>query len=75
MLPHNVVRLQPICTLGQCSTGYANDAADAIVWAAGGQINGLWVNPRPAKVISMSFSGYGQCPSFLQSAVDRVVWM
>ena len=73
MLPHNVIRLQPIRILGQCSTGYANDAADAIVWAAGGQINGLWVNPRPAKVISMSFSGYGQCPSFLQSAVDLAV--
>lgn len=70
MLPKNVMALLPVRVLGQCGTGYANDVADAIVWAAGGRINGLEDNTRPALVISMSFSGFGVCPSFLQSAVN-----
>ena len=70
MLPNRVIALQPVRVLGECSTGYANDVADAIVWASGGQINGIGVNPHPALVVSMSFSGIGDCPSFLQSAVD-----
>ena len=59
--------------LGRCKTGYASDVADAIVWAVGGQINGLNNNPSPASVVSMSFSGRGKCPSFLQTAVDLAV--
>ena len=70
MLPGGVLALQPLRVLGECSMGYANDVTDAIVWAAGGTINGLGLNPRPAKVISMSFTGQGPCPSFLQSAVS-----
>jgi hypothetical protein len=52
-----IIRLEILRVLGQCSVGYANDVADAIVWASGGQINGLALNGRPANVISMSFSG------------------
>ena len=44
--------------------------ADAIVWASGGHIIGIDDNPTPASIISMSFSGRGPCPSFLQSAID-----
>jgi len=75
MLPNRVIALQPVRVLGECSTGYANDVADAIVWASGGQINGIGVNPHPALVVSMSFSGIGDCPSFLQSAVDLAASM
>jgi hypothetical protein len=59
--------------LNSCGAGYASDVADAIVWAAGGQINGLHPNPNPANVISMSFSGEGVCPSYLQSAVTQAL--
>lgn len=65
--------LLPVRVLGLCSTGYANDVADGIVWAAGGNINGLQPNPKPAQVISMSFSGAGPCPSYLQSAIQTAV--
>ena len=59
--------------LGLCSSGYASDVADAIVWSAGGVINGLHSNPAPASVISMSFAGRGGCPSYLQSAVTQAL--
>ena len=61
--------LLPVRVLGLCRTGYASDVADAIVWSAGGQINGVPPPLTPARIISMSFAGVGKCPSFLQSAI------
>lgn len=72
-IPFGIIELQILRVLGQCSIGYANDVADAIVWASGGQINGLALKRHPAKIISMSFSGYGACPSYLQSAVNQAL--
>lgn len=57
--------------LGKCTQGYSNDIADAIVFAAGGTINGLETNIHRAHIISMSFSGRGTCPSYLQSAINQ----
>ena len=61
----------PVRILGACGQGYANDVADAIVWAVGGAINGVAPNPHPARIISMSFAGTGACPTFLQSAITQ----
>ena len=61
----------PVRVLGECRTGYASDVADAIVWAAGGEIIDVGDNPTPAQIISMSFAGLGACPDFLQSAVTQ----
>ena len=72
MIPF-LTSIQPIRVLGECSMGYANDVTDAIVWAVGGQINGIPINPDPARIVSMSFSGNGPCPSYLQSAVTMAV--
>ena len=66
-------RLLILRVLGRCGSGFANDVTDAIVWSAGGMINGLAQNPDPAHVISMSFAGKGQCPSYLQSAVNQAI--
>ena len=63
--------LLPVRVLGRCRTGYASDVADAIVWASGHVINGVVSNDLPAKVISMSFAGLGECPTFLQSAINQ----
>lgn len=57
--------------LGQCGVGFSSDIADAIVWAAGGQINGLGTNPFPASIISLSLAGRSPCPTYLQSAVNQ----
>lgn len=57
--------------LGQCGVGFSSDIADAIVWAAGGKINGLGANPFPASTVSLSLAGKSACPSYLQSAVSQ----
>ena len=63
--------LLSVRVLGQCQEGLASDVADGIVWAVGGRINGLELNPNPASIISMSFVGKGGCPSYLQSAISQ----
>lgn len=63
----------PVRVIGICKMGYATDVADAIVWAAGGTIDGIQSNPNPAKIISLSLAGQGACPSYLQSAVSQAV--
>ncbi len=49
--------------------------ADAIVWSAGGAIDGIPANPTPAKIISLSLAGQGACPDYLQSAVTQAIGM
>ena len=63
--------LLPVRVLGLCRMGYASDVADAIVWAAGGAIDEVPSNPNPAKIISLSLAGQGECPDYLQSAVTQ----
>ena len=67
------VTLLPIRVLDECGQGYANDVAEAILWAVGANVTGLPPNPAPAAVLSMSFVGLGTCPPFLQSAIDVAV--
>ncbi|MFW0120383.1 S8 family serine peptidase [Rothia sp. P5764] len=42
--------------LGDKGLGYESDMADAIIWSAGGTINGVPNIPRPATVINASFA-------------------
>lgn len=63
--------LLPVRVLGLCRMGYATDVTDAIVWSAGGTINGVPNNPNPAKIISLSLAGQGACPGYLQSAINQ----
>ena len=63
----------PVRVLGLCRMGYATDVTDAIVWSAGGTINGVPSNPNPAKIISLSLAGQGACPDYLQSAVTQAL--
>ena len=63
--------VMPVRVLGECRTGYASDVADAIVWAAGGEIVDVNTSETPAKIIMMAFSGMGACPGYLQSAVTQ----
>jgi len=61
-------KLLPLRVLGKCG-GYTSDIADAIVWAAGGAVAGVPVNPNPAKVISLSLGGGGACSRTFQDAI------
>jgi serine protease len=59
----------PLRALGKCG-GYTSDIADAIVWAAGGSVNGAPANGNPARVINMSLGGNGACDTTTQNAVN-----
>lgn len=52
-----------------CGGASLSDIADAIVWSAGGTINGVPNIPKPARVISISMAGTASCPNYLQSAI------
>jgi serine protease len=60
---------QPVRALGRCG-GYTSDIADGIIWASGGTVAGLPLNPTPARVISMSLDGSGACDATTQAAID-----
>ena len=68
-------KLSILRVLGRCGTGFASDVTDAIVWAAGGGINGVAVNQFPSRVISMSLAGKGSCPTYMQSAITQAIGM
>jgi serine protease len=53
-------RILPVRVLGHCG-GLSSDIADAIVWAAGGHVDGVPDNSHPAQVINMSLGGRGTC--------------
>ncbi|MEI7037156.1 S8 family peptidase [Fulvimonas yonginensis] len=53
-------RVLPVRVLGHCG-GYTSDIADAIVWAAGGKVEGVPRNKHPAQVINLSLGGAGRC--------------
>jgi len=55
-------KILPVRVLGHCG-GYDSDINDAIVWAAGGHIDGVPDNTHPAQVISLSLGGAGACPA------------
>lgn len=67
-------KVQPVRVLGHCG-GLTSDIADAIVWAAGGSIEGVPANPTPADVINMSLGGGGACADdpATQEAIDFAV--
>ena len=46
--------------LGRCG-GSTSDIADAIVWASGGTVAGIAVNPYPAQVLNLSLGGQYAC--------------
>ncbi|MGH8084887.1 MAG: S8 family peptidase [Lysobacter sp.] len=66
---HNA-QVLPVRVLGRCG-GYTSDIADAIVWAAGGEVPGVPANPNPAEVINMSLGGGGSCSAISQAAINQ----
>jgi serine protease len=65
-------KILPVRVLGRCG-GYTSDIADAIVWAAGGAVNGVPANQYPAKVINMSLGGRGACSTTYQNAINSAI--
>jgi serine protease len=65
-------KILPVRVMGACG-GYMSDTADAIVWASGGTVANVPVNPNPAEVINMSLGGRGTCLTTLQNAINGAV--
>ena len=65
----DLARVQPVRVLGRCG-GRTSDIADAIIWAAGGHVDGVPDNTYPAKIINMSLGTVGTCPAAYQRAID-----
>lgn len=69
----DAVSVLPIRVLGLCG-GFLSDAADGIVWAAGGKVaskgDSTLSNANPADVINLSLGGVGPCPAYLQTSID-----
>lgn len=61
--------LLPIRAIGVCS-GYASDVAAAIIWAAGGALTGVPVNPNPANIINLSLGAPTACSTTEQGAIS-----
>ncbi|QQP95794.1 S8 family serine peptidase [Lysobacter enzymogenes] len=55
---------------GNNGLGLLTDVIDALVWSAGGEVNGVPRNQNPADVINMSIGGSGSCSAFFQQAID-----
>jgi serine protease len=62
-------KVVPVRVLGKCG-GTTSDIADAIIWASGGTVQGVPVNPNPARIINMSLGGGGACNQTTQSAIN-----
>ncbi|KVN31958.1 hypothetical protein WJ63_06375 [Burkholderia pyrrocinia] len=65
-------KILPVRVLGKCG-GATSDIADAMRWAAGLSVQGVPVNPTPARVINLSLGGFGACGDVLQQAIDDVM--
>ena len=61
--------LQHVRVLGTCGGNLA-DIADGIIWASGGNVPGLPVNPTPARVLNLSIQGGGACGTTYQAAIN-----
>ncbi|MFJ5698430.1 S8 family serine peptidase [Arthrobacter sp. NPDC093139] len=62
-------KILPLRALGACG-GYTSDIADAIIWAAGGSVEGIPDNANPARVVNLSLGGSGACSITYQSAIN-----
>ncbi|WP_428239982.1 S8 family peptidase [Gynuella sp.] len=66
-------RILPVRVLGTCDFGWMSDFADAVIWAAGGNVPGTPKNSNPAQVINMSLGGSSPngCSQTQQQAINQ----
>ena len=63
-------KILPVRVLGRCG-GLLSDVAAAIVWAAGGVVKGVPLNPNPAKVINLSLGASSNvCSTTMTNAIN-----
>ena len=62
-------KVMPVRVLAK-DGGTISDIVDAIVWSAGGNVEGMKRTKTPARVINMSLGGSGACSEPLQRAIN-----
>lgn len=63
-------KILPVRVLGKCG-GLLSDVASAIIWASGGVVKGVPVNPNPAKVINLSLgASSSSCSTTMKNAIQ-----
>lgn len=62
------VQILPVRVLGKCG-GLISEIAEGVRWAAGLPVNGVPINPNPARVINMSLGGFSDCSRTMQEAI------
>lgn len=65
----HAAKILPVRATGRCG-GYMTDVSDGIIWAAGGNVTDVPLNPNPAQVINISLGGSGACSNTMQAALD-----
>ncbi|MGO3128396.1 MAG: S8 family serine peptidase [Luteimonas sp.] len=63
-------KILPVRVLGHCG-GMESDIVDAIIWAAGGDVDGVPANENPAQVINLSLGGTGPCSANEAAAIAQ----
>jgi len=66
------VKVQHVRVLGR-GGGFDSDIVSGIIWASGGSVSEVPSNPTPARVINLSLGGEGDCPIYLQQAIDFAI--
>lgn len=66
-------KVVPVRVLGSCG-GFGADISDGMIWAAGGEVEGLPLNANPAEILNMSLgsSGPAACPASYQDAINQI---
>lgn len=64
-------RVLPVRVAGKCGADL-DDIVDGMRWAAGLQVDGLPVNPNPARVVNISFGGSAPCNPLYQGTIDEL---
>ena len=61
----------PVRVASKCGADLG-DLLDGVRWAAGLPVDGVPLNPNPAKVINLSYGGSGTCDAAYQKTVDDI---
>ncbi len=64
-------RVLPVRVAGKCGATVV-DIIDGMRWAAGLRVNGVPLNPHPARIVNVSFGGNDVCGNAYQSAADEL---
>lgn len=64
-------KVVPVRVLGACG-GMTSDITDGMIWAAGGVVPGVPVNPTPARVLNLSLGGAEPCSRTYRETIQAV---